>query len=68
MIERALLTHVPADQPASLERDVLPALLQAGCPIGALTCTDPFYDIGTPHDLESFVCQYAQIKERRRAG
>ncbi len=68
VIERALLGHIPADQPASLERDVLPAVLHERIPVAAVTCSEPFYDIGTPRDLELFVRRYEQIRAARRAG
>ncbi len=37
--------------PSSLERDVLPALAQAGRLVGS-TCPGRFWDIGTPEDFE----------------
>ena len=68
VIERSLLGLIEPEKPASLERDVLPGVLQAGGPIAAVTCAEPFYDIGTPRDLELFVRRYEQIRTTRRAG
>src|SRR5262249_9092997 len=55
VIERPFLDHVAPDAPASLERDVFPGVLGRGGRLAAATCAEPFYDIGTPQDLQRFV-------------
>lgn len=64
VIERALLAGMRPNDPASLERDVFPGALRAGGKIAALTCSEPFYDIGTPGDWQRFVAMF----EQRRAA
>ncbi len=47
MIERSLIDSIVPDQPASLERDFLPAQVEAGNVYG-FRCHGRFIDIGTP--------------------
>ncbi len=47
---RSALAHIPAVGAVSIERDWLPALLQAGRLVQGLTVADGFTDIGTPED------------------
>jgi D-glycero-alpha-D-manno-heptose 1-phosphate guanylyltransferase len=55
IIERPLLAQIPADRPASLEREVLPLL--AGRELRAVELDGYFIDIGIPED-------YALAQER----
>ncbi|HYG57565.1 MAG TPA: nucleotidyltransferase family protein [Symbiobacteriaceae bacterium] len=48
LLEPAVLQFLQAGAPASLERDLLPALLQAGAPVYGYPVEGPFLDIGTP--------------------
>ncbi len=59
VLERELIDSVPADRPASLERDVFPEVLRSGDRIAALTSQQPFFDIGTPEGLDAFARYYA---------
>jgi len=54
VLERELIERIPADRPASLERDVFPEVLQSGGRIAALTSEELFFDIGTPEGLDAF--------------
>ena len=65
VVERAFLDHVAPDAPASLERDVFPGVLRSGGRVAAATCAEPFYDIGTPRDLQLFVAHYRQLRAGR---
>lgn len=47
-----LVARVPRGRPASLEREVLPALLEAGEPVAAWRAPGRFHDIGTPEGLD----------------
>jgi NDP-sugar pyrophosphorylase family protein len=64
VLERGLLDFMRPGIPASIERDVFPAVLQAGRKIAAFPCAEAFYDIGTPGDWQRFV----QLYERQRAA
>ena len=64
VLERTLLDGMRPNEPASLERDVFPGALRAGGKVAALTCSQPFYDIGTPGDWQRFVAMF----EQRRAA
>lgn len=55
LMERAILDHIAADVPVSLEKDVFPALLRAGERIAVSPQTGAFFDIGTPVDYQRFV-------------
>jgi D-glycero-alpha-D-manno-heptose 1-phosphate guanylyltransferase len=70
VIEHDLLNAVRPNVVASLERDVLPAVLAAGHRVAALKCEEPFYDIGTPADLAKFIDHFMDVKDgrRKRAG
>jgi NDP-sugar pyrophosphorylase family protein len=70
VIERDLLDTILPGEVASLERDVLPALLAAGHRVAALKCAEAFHDIGTPCDLAEFIDHYKDVKDGRwqRAG
>lgn len=48
---REILKLFPAQRPLSLETDVFPALLKAGCDARVYRCRAPFLDIGTPESL-----------------
>lgn len=54
VITRELLARVPAGEVASLERDVFPAALRDGLPLGALVLNESFTDIGTPEAYRAF--------------
>jgi len=61
LIERQLLAELPADEPLSLERKVLPSWVNRGLVYG-MECGNRFIDIGTPDsysEAESFfsVCR-----------
>jgi NDP-sugar pyrophosphorylase family protein len=62
VIERELLDRIPSGEVRSVERDVFPSALRDGCRIAALTCDQPFYDIGTPDDLRAFVGRYEELR------
>lgn len=65
VIERTLLDEIPADRPCSLERDVFPQALAAGRRLAALTCSQLFFDIGTPGGLQAFADYYAELRHVR---
>ena len=50
-LTRDALSELPAGQPASLERDIFPALIGAG--LCAFTAGAPFLDIGTPESYHA---------------
>src|SRR5207248_7778580 len=54
VIEQSLFEHVPPGEPCSLEREIFPRVLAAGQRLAAMTSDEPFFDIGTPDDLERF--------------
>jgi len=68
VIERELLRFVPLDTRCSLERDVFPAALAAGCPVNAIPNAHPFYDIGTPEDLYRFRLKYRELVRMSHPG
>lgn len=45
------LARWPREVPLSFERDVFPALLRVGAPVGVVPVEAPFIDIGTPASL-----------------
>jgi len=63
VIDRALLDHIPRDQPCSLEREVFPRVLAGGHVLAAMTCADPFFDIGTPDAWKQFVTHYLELQK-----
>lgn len=68
VLERDLLAHATCERPCSVEREVFPAALAAGGPVGAFACPGHFYDIGTPEGLQSFLRYYdTEIRHERRA-
>jgi NDP-sugar pyrophosphorylase family protein len=70
VVERALLDHIPAGTPTSLERETFPEVLRAGGKVAAAACAEPFYDIGTPQDWARFAERYTgrDLGPVRRAG
>jgi NDP-sugar pyrophosphorylase family protein len=59
VISRELLARIPAGEVTSLERDVFPAALRAGVPLGAFVIEDAFTDIGTPDSYRAFARERA---------
>jgi NDP-sugar pyrophosphorylase family protein len=55
VIERELLDRIPPGEAVSLEREVFPAALRDGLALAAYAHDGPFYDIGTPDELQAFV-------------
>jgi NDP-sugar pyrophosphorylase family protein len=55
-LSRAAVAGIPGGRPCSLEREVFPALLDAG--LYAYPVEAPLYDIGTPERLERFRSGY----------
>jgi NDP-sugar pyrophosphorylase family protein len=75
VVERDLLDMIPPGVARSLERDVFPAALAAGQRLAAFPSSQPFFDIGTPDDLDRFLGLYRGWQENgcgsdpsRRAG
>jgi NDP-sugar pyrophosphorylase family protein len=60
MFNRGVLEHIP-DGPASLEKDILPNLLQYG--VFALEKNGMFIDIGTPEDYARAQDQYHSLSD-----
>ena len=58
--DRSLLTRIPAGAPASLERDVLPALAAEGELYGR-ELAGPFIDIGVPHDYRRLEAGWREL-------
>jgi NDP-sugar pyrophosphorylase family protein len=54
VIERELLTRIPADEAVSLERGVFPSALRDGLRLAAFAHDGAFHDIGTPESLREF--------------
>lgn len=63
-LPRLVLAGLPADEPLSLERDVLPQLIAAGLP--AERAAVPFLDIGVPADYAAAPAFFAACEARRR--
>jgi D-glycero-alpha-D-manno-heptose 1-phosphate guanylyltransferase len=59
LFRRDALSRFPSDQPSSIERDLIPGLLEQGAVIEAVQLpAAPFIDIGTPEtvaEAESFI-------------
>jgi NDP-sugar pyrophosphorylase family protein len=60
VLERDLLDRIPEGEPCSLECQVFPGALKAGRRLAAWTCSDPFFDIGTPDGLRAFTDYYRE--------
>lgn len=65
--EPRLLALLPRGRPASLEREVLPALLSAGERVAAWPAPGRFYDVGTPGGLDEAI-HHLGAKPRGTAG
>jgi NDP-sugar pyrophosphorylase family protein len=50
----AILAHIPAGRPVSLEEETFPALVRAGRAIYGCITGGTFYDIGTPQRYREF--------------
>lgn len=50
----AILAHIPAGRPVSLEKEVFPALVRTGEAIYGYVTKGTFYDIGTPERYRDF--------------
>jgi NDP-sugar pyrophosphorylase family protein len=58
--DRSLLGRIPAGEPASLERDVLPGLAAEGALYGR-ELAGPFIDIGVPHDYRRLEAGWREL-------
>ena len=61
LFERRSIERIAPDRPSSLERDLLPALIEAGETVAVHRHTGYFEDIGVPESLSAF-------RSRIRAG
>lgn len=68
VLEAALIERIPAHSTCSLERDVFPSAIHAGCRLAAWKCDRPFFDIGTPADWRAFIHHCESIRHVARAS
>ena len=66
VVERELVERIPPGLPCSLEREVFPGALAAGLRLAAFPSTQPFFDIGTPHDFQKFLGLFREWSEGQR--
>ncbi len=65
VLEPEILDLIPADRPASLEREVFPGLLRSGYRLSSYATAGYFVDIGTPQGYQDF---QAYVAARASAG
>lgn len=62
VLERSVIADIPAGRAVSFEREVLPALLASGAPVGAFRHDGYFEDIGVPESLAAFRARFQAMK------
>ncbi|MSR33164.1 MAG: hypothetical protein EXR99_16900 [Gemmataceae bacterium] len=69
VLEKSLLNWVAPDRMVSLEREIFPVLINQGEKIGVVRSSQPFYDIGTPEDLDRFrIMHRSRLHDRHRVA
>lgn len=65
VLSKRIIRHIPKDRPSSLDREVLPTLVDAGAPIFAIKTGIEILDIGTPEKLAHAQRWYAEKLDER---